>query len=145
MFKNVPAGTIENLAAVAYAMRNMADIGTLPTVIESMSEHDYDCFVWQIAHTCELLGLDEYAIRTNSTLMQYIIRNETPKMPEPEPKLSENIPIYMRYTNPNTDECIYTEYNMAVGASRRRMIKDILACGDIHVVPRLSLEPFIEA
>lgn len=143
MFRDESTTTIENLSAVALSMLSLAETGTLPTIVASMSENDYDNFVWNIALTCNILGIDARTIRNNTALMQYIIRNETPKAPMLEPQY-ENVLVYMRVSNPETGEYIYTDYNLNLGANRRRMIKDILACAENDVFPKLSLEPFKE-
>lgn len=138
MFKRASKTTLENMTAVAVALLEMSDLGYLDNRIESMSEKDYDCFVYDMALTCEALGIDEYTIRNNTALMQYIVRNELPPY-ESEPDQSENIPVYLRTNNPETGEVAYTDYNFACGASRRRMIKDIR---ESKGFPKLQLKPF---
>lgn len=141
MFKRASKTTLENMTAVAVALLEMSDLGYLDNRIESMSEKDYDCFVYDIALTCEALGIDEYTIRNNTALMQYIVRNELPPY-ESEPDQSEGVPVYMRVINPETGEHVYTDYNLVFGRNRRRMVKDILACAENNVFPNLQLKPF---
>ncbi len=138
MFKNTSKTTLENMTAVAVALLEMSDLGYLDNRIESMSEKDYDCFVYDMARTCESLGIDEYTIRNNTALMQYIFRNELPPY---EPEESKSIPVYLCTGHPETGEITYTAYNLAFERSRRRMIKNIR---ESQGFPKLSLEPFEE-